>query len=71
MAPSLSRVKQEQLRKRRNNLLRRHNDFWRLYSIQASRADREVENLVTSMYLGYFQLLGLLGAYENCQHEQV
>ena len=30
-----SRVKQEQLRKRRNNLLRRHNDFWRLYSIRS------------------------------------
>ncbi|CAG8272437.1 unnamed protein product [Penicillium salamii] len=35
MAPSGSRVKQEQLRKRRNNLLRRHNDFWRLYSIRS------------------------------------
>jgi hypothetical protein len=35
MAPILSRVKQEQLRKRRNNLLRRHNDFWRLYSIRS------------------------------------
>lgn len=30
-----SRVKQEQVRKRRNNLLRRHNDFWRLYSIKS------------------------------------
>ena len=35
MAPNLSRVKQEQLRKRRNNLLRRHNDFWTLYSIRS------------------------------------
>lgn len=35
MAPVLSRVKQEQLRKRRNNLLRRHNDFWRLYAIRS------------------------------------
>lgn len=35
MAPNESRVKQEQLRKRRNNLLRRHNDFWRLYSIKS------------------------------------
>lgn len=35
MAPAMSRVKQEQLRKRRNNLLRRHNDFWRLYAIRS------------------------------------
>ena len=35
MVHFLSRVKQEQLRKRRNNLLRRHNDFWRLYSIKS------------------------------------
>lgn len=35
MATKASRVKQEQLRKRRNNLLRRHNDFWRLYSIRS------------------------------------
>ncbi|KAI2885146.1 hypothetical protein CBS63078_11281 [Aspergillus niger] len=35
MAPSQSRVKQEQLRKRRNNLLRRINDFWRLYAIRS------------------------------------
>ena len=35
MAPAQSRVKQEQLRKRRNNLLRRHNDFWRLYEIRS------------------------------------
>lgn len=35
MAPAESSVKQEQLRKRRNNLLRRHNDFWRLYSIRS------------------------------------
>jgi hypothetical protein len=35
MAPSQSRVKQEQLRKRRNNLIRRVNDFWRLYSIRS------------------------------------
>lgn len=35
MAITMSRVKQEQLRKRRNNLLRRHNDFWRLYSIRS------------------------------------
>ncbi|KAJ6171545.1 hypothetical protein N7470_000612 [Penicillium chermesinum] len=35
MAPVLSRVKQEQLRKRRNNLLKRHNEFWRLYSIRS------------------------------------
>ncbi|KAF9890692.1 hypothetical protein FE257_005558 [Aspergillus nanangensis] len=34
MAPQ-SRIKQEQLRKRRNNLLRRHNDFWRLYAIRS------------------------------------
>ncbi|KAF3405641.1 hypothetical protein F1880_010332 [Penicillium rolfsii] len=31
----MNRVKQEQLRKRRNNLLRRHNDFWRLYAIRS------------------------------------
>lgn len=35
MAPSQSRVKQEQLRKRRNNLIRRVNDFWQLYSIRS------------------------------------
>lgn len=35
MAPVMNRVKQEQLRKRRNNLLRRHNDFWRLYAIRS------------------------------------
>lgn len=35
MAPVMSRVKQEQLRKRRNNLLRRHNDFWSLYGIRS------------------------------------
>ncbi|KAL3262693.1 hypothetical protein ABHI18_002519, partial [Aspergillus niger] len=35
MAPSQKRVKQEQLRKRRNNLLRRINDFWRLYAIRS------------------------------------
>ncbi|RDH17160.1 hypothetical protein CAN33_003090 [Aspergillus niger] len=35
MAPSQSRVKQEQLRKRRNNLLRRINDFWLLYAIRS------------------------------------
>jgi hypothetical protein len=35
MATKTSRVKQEQLRKRRNNLLRRHNDFWRLFSIRS------------------------------------
>ncbi|KAJ5100805.1 hypothetical protein N7456_006857 [Penicillium angulare] len=35
MEPKASRVKQEQLRKRRNNLLRRHNDFWRLYAIRS------------------------------------
>lgn len=35
MAPAMSRVKQEQLRKRRNNLLRRHNDFWSLYGIRS------------------------------------
>jgi hypothetical protein len=35
MATSLSRVKKEQLRKRRNNLLRRHNEFWLLYAIKS------------------------------------
>ncbi|KAL7649035.1 hypothetical protein ACMYSQ_012542 [Aspergillus niger] len=35
MASSRNRVKQEQIRKRRNNLLRRHNDFWRLYAIRS------------------------------------
>ena len=35
MASSRDRVKQEQIRKRRNNLLRRHNDFWRLYAIRS------------------------------------
>lgn len=35
MASKSSRVQKEQLRKRRNNLLRRHNDFWRLYSIKS------------------------------------
>lgn len=44
MAPALSRVereelrkrrvKREQLRKRRNNLLRRHNEFWLLYGMK-------------------------------------
>jgi hypothetical protein len=34
MAISLSRVKKEQLRKRRNNLLRRYNKFWLLYAIK-------------------------------------
>ncbi|KAJ5537477.1 hypothetical protein N7494_006956 [Penicillium frequentans] len=34
MAQPLSRVKREQLRKRRNNLLRRHNEFWLLYGIK-------------------------------------
>ena len=35
MAIPMTRTKQEQLRKRRKNLLRRHNDFWRLYSIKS------------------------------------
>ncbi|OJJ51962.1 hypothetical protein ASPSYDRAFT_52696 [Aspergillus sydowii CBS 593.65] len=35
MVSSQNRVKQEQIRKRRNNLLRRHNDFWRLYAIRS------------------------------------
>ena len=45
MAPALSRVereelrkrrvKREQLRKRRNNLLRRHNEFWLLYGMKS------------------------------------
>ncbi|CAG7932670.1 unnamed protein product [Penicillium olsonii] len=35
MAPEVSRVKREQLRKRLKNLLRRHNDFWRLYFIRS------------------------------------
>ncbi|CAI7585261.1 unnamed protein product [Penicillium viridicatum] len=35
MAPPLSRVKREQLRKRRNNLLRRHNEFWLLYGMKS------------------------------------
>ena len=35
MTPAQSRVKQEQLRKRRNNLLRRHNEFWTLYGIRS------------------------------------
>jgi hypothetical protein len=35
MAPVEGRVKKEQLRKRLKNLLRRHNDFWRLYSIKS------------------------------------
>ncbi|KAJ5267307.1 hypothetical protein N7478_010167 [Penicillium angulare] len=35
MAPVSTRVQREQLRKRRNNLLRRHNDFWRLYGIKS------------------------------------
>ncbi|KAF3000989.1 hypothetical protein E8E15_000557 [Penicillium rubens] len=35
MAPPLSRVKREQLRKRRNNLLRRDNDFWLLYGMKS------------------------------------
>ncbi|KAJ5938312.1 hypothetical protein N7466_001446 [Penicillium verhagenii] len=34
MAQPLSRVKREQLRKRRNNLLRRHNEFWLLYGMK-------------------------------------
>ncbi|CAG7977110.1 unnamed protein product, partial [Penicillium salamii] len=29
------RVKREQLRKRRNNLLRRHNEFWLLYGMKS------------------------------------
>ncbi|OJZ79693.1 hypothetical protein ASPFODRAFT_54820, partial [Aspergillus luchuensis CBS 106.47] len=35
MVSSRNRVKQEQIRKRRNNLFRRHNDFWRLYAIRS------------------------------------
>ncbi len=35
MVSSQNRTKQEQIRKRRNNLLRRHNDFWRLYAIRS------------------------------------
>jgi hypothetical protein len=35
MVPALSRVKREQLRKRRNNLLRRHNEFWLLYGMKS------------------------------------
>lgn len=35
MATSMSRSKKEQLRKRLRNILRRHNDFWRLYSIKS------------------------------------
>jgi hypothetical protein len=35
MMSSRNRVQQEQIRKRRNNLLRRHNDFWRLYAIRS------------------------------------
>lgn len=35
MAHALSRVKREQLRKRRNNLLRRHNEFWLLYGMKS------------------------------------
>lgn len=34
MVSSRNRVKQEQIRKRRNNL-RHHNDFWRLYAIRS------------------------------------
>ncbi|KAJ5471952.1 hypothetical protein N7539_008521 [Penicillium diatomitis] len=33
MASNNSRAKQEQLRKRRNNLLRCHNDFWLLKTV--------------------------------------
>ncbi len=35
MGPPLNRVKREQLRKRRNNLLRRHNEFWLLYGMKS------------------------------------
>lgn len=35
MAKTPEQVKKEQLRKRRENLLRRHNDFWRLYKIKS------------------------------------
>ncbi|KAI3044453.1 hypothetical protein CBS147353_11825 [Aspergillus niger] len=35
MVSSRNRVKQEQIRKRGNNLVRRHNDFWRLYAIHS------------------------------------
>jgi spore coat protein CotF len=35
MSPALSRVKREQLRKRLNNLLRRHNEFWLLYRMKS------------------------------------
>ncbi|OJJ05900.1 hypothetical protein ASPVEDRAFT_75128 [Aspergillus versicolor CBS 583.65] len=35
MATSMSRSKKEQLQKRLRNILRRHNDFWRLYSIKS------------------------------------
>lgn len=35
MAPVLTRVKKEQLRKRCNNLLRRHNEFWLLYGMKS------------------------------------
>jgi hypothetical protein len=35
IASKSRRVQKEQLRKRRNNLLRRHNNFWRLYLIKS------------------------------------
>lgn len=35
MASKSSRVQKEQLHKRRNKLLRRHNDSWLLYSIKS------------------------------------
>ncbi|KAB8212718.1 hypothetical protein BDV33DRAFT_210967 [Aspergillus novoparasiticus] len=35
MAYPESRVKREQIRKRRNNLLKRLDEFWRLYSIRS------------------------------------
>ncbi|KAJ5569273.1 hypothetical protein N7450_011759 [Penicillium hetheringtonii] len=35
MAPVLTRVKKEQLRKRCTNLLRRHNEFWLLYGMKS------------------------------------
>lgn len=34
MAPVVSRAKREQLRKRIKNVLKRHDEFWRLYSIR-------------------------------------
>ncbi|KAI2813551.1 hypothetical protein CBS115989_9363 [Aspergillus niger] len=70
MAPSQSRVKQEQLRKRRNNLLRRINDFWLLYAIRSwvilEMPNRQIYTYQSHPYLPAPTAKELVGhAYES------